>query len=466
MFTRTKIVCTIGPAVSSYQKISELIDAGMNVARLNFSHGSHDEHLQTINFIKKLRKEKNVPIAIMLDTHGPKIRVGKLKGDAITLKPGQKLILGSKEVPIDPIEALKNVTKGTKILFDDGYIISEVIEKSKGHIVVEVQNAGVLKSGKGLNVPGAIIPLPALTAQDIKDIKFGCKHDVDYIAASFIRSAEHVRTIRKLLEKEGKDEILIISKIESTQGVENFDEIVKISDGIMVARGDLGVEVDLAEVPPLQKMMIRKCYQAAKPVVTATQMLESMISNPRPTRAEVSDVANAIYDSTSCVMLSGETAVGQYPIDTVRQMKHIVQKAEEDFDYRHFFDLNACINYEDVSAAVSLAAVQTAYSAAAKAIFAFTATGHTARLVSRLRPKMPILAVTSSLKHYHQLAFNWGIIPIYAPTCKNSKEAFKIASAYALKHHLLKKGSLVVATAGLPFGQKGTTNMMVVENVS
>jgi pyruvate kinase len=471
MFTRTKIVCTIGPAVSSYEKMLELIDAGMNVARLNFSHGTHEEHLLSIKNLKKARKERGVPLALMLDTHGPKIRVGKLPGDAIDLKPGQRVKLvgteqgSATEIPVHPPEVIGALSVGMKVLFDDGYIISTVVGKGDKDVMIEIQNVGVLKSGKGLNLPGGHVPLPALTPGDIDDIQFGCKHDIDFIAASFIRSAHHILAIKELLAKEGKPEILVIAKIESMQGVENFDSIVQVADGIMVARGDLGVEVDLALVPKLQKMMIRKCYQACKPVVTATQMLESMITNPRPTRAEVSDVANAIYDSTSCVMLSGETAVGKYAVETVRRMKSIVQEAESDFNYHDFFELNSQRDYHDVSSAVSLAAVKTAYSANAKTIFAFTTSGQTARGVSRLRPKMPIIAVTPSEKHYHQLAFNWGVIPVYAEGCKNAKDAFCAASHYALAHDLIAFGDVVVVTAGVPFGKKGTTNMMMVENI-
>lgn len=471
MYTRTKIVCTIGPAVSSYEKILELIDAGMNVARLNFSHGTHEEHLHTINFLKKARKEKKVPLAIMLDTHGPKIRVGKLPGDAITLKPGDRLKLvekekqNPKEIPIHPFEVIEAFNVGTKVLFDDGYIIAEVVEKRGKEVIVEIKNAGVLKTGKGLNIPGIEIPLPALTESDIDDIKFGCKNDVDFVAASFIRSAHHIFTIKELLASEGKPDIQVIAKIESTQGVENFDSIVQVADGIMVARGDLGVEVDLALVPKLQKMMIRKCYQACKPAVTATQMLESMINNPRPTRAEVSDVANAIYDSTSLVMLSGETAVGKYPIETVKRMRSIVQEAESDFNYHDFFLLNSGRDYHDASSAVSLAAVKTAYSMNAKCIFAFTTSGQTARLVSRLRPSMPIIAITPSEKIYHQLAFNWGVVPVFVEGCKNSKDAFSFASQYALNRKILSFGDVVVVTAGAVFGKKGTTSMMMVESI-
>ncbi len=291
MFTRTKIVCTIGPSVSSYEKILELIDAGMNVARMNFSHGTHDEHLRTMQFLKKARDEKKVPLAIMLDTHGPKIRVGDLPNGAIAVAAGQKLTLGV-DIPIHSIEALKHVRAGSKILFDDGYIGSKAIDD---RLTIQFENSGHLKSGKGLNIPGSEVNLPALTEKDIEDLKFGCMHDVDFVAASFVRSKEHILEVKRQLAKNGKPDILVIAKIESTQGVENFDSIISIADGIMVARGDLGVEVDLALVPKLQKMMIRKGYQAAKPVITATQMLESMIQYPRPTRAEVSDVANVMF---------------------------------------------------------------------------------------------------------------------------------------------------------------------------
>src|SRR3990167_1057955 len=380
-FTRTKIVCTIGPAVSSYEKMVELIEAGM------------------------------------------------------------------------------------KILFDDGYIIGQVVEVGEKEAIIEIQNSGVLKSDKGINIPGANLPLPAMTENDFKDLIFGCKHDVDFVAASFIRSSHHVLSIKEFLAQQGKPGLPVIAKIESTQGVENFDSIVQVADGIMVARGDLGVEVDLAIVPRLQKMMIRKCYQACKPVITATQMLESMIANPRPTRAEVSDVANAIYDSTSAIMLSAETAVGKYPVETVARMKGIAKEAEGDFPYMAFFEQHSQRDYHDVSSAVSMAAVKTAYSANAKAIFAFTTSGRTARLVSRLRPQMPILAVTPQKKVYHQLALNWGIIPVLVEGCKNAKEAFSAASAYALNEGLIAFGDLVVVTAGAPFGKKGTTNMMMVESV-
>jgi pyruvate kinase len=467
---RTKIVCTIGPAVASLEKMLALIESGMNVARLNFSHGTHEEHQKTIELLKKARKIAEKPLAIMLDTKGPELRVGKISGDTLSLQAGDRLKLvkksgGEGELTVHPFEAFAQVSLGMRILFDDGYISSEVVKKGVHEIEVEILNPGVLKSNKGINVPGAVIDLPAMTPQDMLDLKFGCEQEIDYVAASFIRSSHHVLAIKEFLAKEGKSDIFVIAKIENAQGVENFDSIVQVADGIMVARGDLGVEVDLALVPKLQKMMIRKCYLACKPVVTATQMLESMISNPRPTRAEVSDVANAIYDSTSAVMLSGETAVGKYPIETVQRMSSIIKEAEADFNYRSFFDEHSKKDYHDISSSVALAAVKTAYSGNGKAIFAFTSSGATARLVSRLRPEMPIVALTTREKNYHQLAFNWGVIPVFSDHCKNAKEAFATVSAYALEKKIIEFGDVVVVTAGVPFGKKGSTNMMMVENI-
>jgi pyruvate kinase len=472
MQTRTKIICTIGPAVGTYDKILQLIDAGMNVARLNFSHGTQAEHLKTIEMLKKAREEKKVPLAIMLDTKGPEIRLGMVKNDQFSVKAGQRLLLVKEEalgdenkIQITPPIVIDTLDVGMRVLIDDGYIITHVVEKSKKGIVIEVENSGLIKSHKGVNIPGVDIDLPAMTPQDVLDITFGCKHDVDIIAASFIRSADHVLEIKSLLIEQKKSEIIVIAKIENSFGVQNFDGIIQAADGIMVARGDLGVEMPLKEVPRLQKMMIRKCYQAGKPVITATQMLESMIKNPRPTRAEVSDVANAIYDSTSAVMLSGETAVGQYPIETLKMMKSIVHESEKDFDYREFFNRDSRTDFNDVSNSVALAAVKTAYGAQARSIFCFTNSGFTARVVSRFRPEMPIVALTPHRKVYHQMALNWGIIPVDPASAKNAQEAFSIASCFALKKGIVRYGDLVVVTSGAPFGVSGTTNMMLVESI-
>lgn len=470
-FTHTKIVCTIGPSVDTVEKMVELIRAGMDVARFNISHGTYEEHIRSMNNLKKARELENKPIAIMFDTKGPEIRIGQIPTNTFAVQVGMQIKLVAKssqnpqEIPIHPFNALDNVEPGMAVLLADGYIIAQIVEKKKNEVIVLIQSAGVLKSGNKVSIPAGKLNLPAVTSEDVSDIQFACEQDVDLIAASFIRSTKHVLAIKKLLAKAGKSDILVIAKIESSEGVNNFDSIVQVADGIMVARGDLGVEVDLAIVPKLQKMMIRKCFQTCKPVVTATQMLESMMVNPRPTRAEVSDVANAIYDCTSAVMLSGETATGKYPIETVQCMKRIIQEAEADFDYRQFFDQRSATDYHDSSAALARAAVQTAYNANARAIFAFTTGGRTARLVSRLRPDIPILALTSNPKVYQQLSFNWGIIPIYCPNCQNVREAFHACSSFALKNGLISFGDVVVVTAGAPFGKKGTTNMMLLENI-
>lgn len=469
---RTKIICTIGPAVNTVEKMIELMEAGMNVARINFSHGTQEEHVKTIQYLKEAREWLKQPLAIMLDTKGPEIRLGKfIEGQAV-LKPGQSFKLAHQEVlgdesqvTLHPGNLLSQLTIGSKVLFDDGYISSVVIEKQEDGIVVKIENGGVIRSGKGVNIPNTSLNLPVVTEKDIDDIKFGCRHDIDLIAASFVRSAEHVLTIKKILADEKKEDILIIAKIENSEGVQNFDNIVQAADGIMIARGDLGVEVPLSHVPRLQKMMIRKSYLAGKVVVTATQMLESMINNPRPTRAETSDVANAIYDSTSAVMLSGETAIGRYPIETVNVMRSIVEEAEADFNYRSFFDQFAQQAYHDVPSAVTLATVKTGYSSNAQALFAFSRGGSTARLLSRLRPKMPIIAMTEQKKTYHQLGITWGVIPMFCPSCKTLKEGFEKISAFALENHLVSYGDLVIVNAGTPFGISGTTNMMLVENI-
>lgn len=469
---KTKIICTIGPSVNTLEKMLELLGAGMDVARLNFSHGTQEEHLRIINDLKEARQRFKKPLAIMLDTKGPEIRLGKIGDDRIALKAGQRWhllkreVMGDeKQISLHPSNILDQLELGTLVLFDDGYISSKIVEKTEEGVIVEIKNGGMIRSGKGVNIPNTHLDLPAVTPKDIEDIRFGCQQDVDLIAASFVRSAEHVLVIKKILAEEKKHDISVVAKIENSEGVQNFDNIVQAADGIMIARGDLGVEVPLSHVPRLQKMMIRKSYLAGKPVVTATQMLESMITNPRPTRAETSDVANAIYDSTSAVMLSGETAIGLYPIEAVNMMRSIIEEAEADFNYRAFFDQHAPLVYHDVPSAVTLATVKTAYSSNAKAIFAFTRGGSTARLLSRLRPKMPIIALTAQEKSFHQLAFSWGVIPFYFSNCQTLKEGFDKISGYALENHLVSYGDLVVVTAGTPFGVSGTTNMMIVESI-
>ncbi|MBP7074330.1 MAG: pyruvate kinase [Rhabdochlamydiaceae bacterium] len=468
--TRTKMVCTMGPQVSSPEMILKLIDAGMNVARINFSHGTHVEHAKVIATLKKAREDRNIPLAIMVDTKGPEIRLGEISGSGLSLKAGDVIPLVRKvsspeQILLTPPEVFESFKAGQTLLFDDGYIQGKVIKITPAGADVEILNTGLLKSHKNVTLPEAQVKLPALTDQDVKDLTFACEQGIDWVAASFIRSAEHVHEIQKLLKSAGKPDILVMAKIESAEGVENFDAILEAADGVMVARGDLGVELPIEEVPPLQKMMIRRCVEVSKPVVTATQMLESMIQNPRPTRAEVSDVANAIYDSSSAVMLSGETAVGKYPIETVAMMRRVISETELDFSYRDFYDQHVSLEFSNVAASLSSAAVQTAYTAEAKAIFVFTISGATARLISRFRPEMPIIALTPNEKTYHQLALEWGVIPLKAGSSLTLSEAIAFTSEYALERRLIKKGDLVVMTTGTPFWNKGTTNTLIVDRV-
>ena len=444
----------------------------MDVARLNFSHGSHEEHLKTIKMLKEARRSIGLPLAIMLDTKGPEIRLGKVPPGGIEVQQGMKIFLtkekiegSTEQISITPSSVIDVLVPGTKLLIDDGYILSHVVEVNSNGAVIEIENQGVIHSSKGINIPNLDLNLPALTQKDIDDITFGCDQDVDIIAASFIRCADHVLAIKKLLAERKKPDIQVMAKIENNEGVHNFDSILQVADGIMIARGDLGVEVPLSQVPRLQKMMIRKCYLVGKPAITATQMLESMITNPRPTRAEVSDVANAIHDGTSAVMLSGETAVGKYPIETVKIMKSIVLEAEQDFNYQAFFDQHTRLVYHDVTSAVTLATVKTAYSLGARVIFTFTRTGSTACLLSRLRPHMPIIALTPSEKTFHQLSIIWGVIPVICDEYHTAEEAFKKASEYALNHHCVSYGDLVVLTAGSPFWVPRTTNTIYVESI-
>ncbi|MCB1111919.1 MAG: pyruvate kinase [Chlamydiia bacterium] len=472
MSVRTKIICTIGPAVDSYEQVCALIDAGMTVARINFSHGDYSQHERIIGHIKKARETLDKPIGIMLDTKGPEVRLGTMRDGRVSLQAGgrwlltKEAIVGDEErVSILPGTVLNEVQIDSRILFDDGYISSRVVEIKSEGVVVEIENSGEILSGKGVNLPYLKLGLPSLTDRDREDLKFGCLHDIEYVAASFIRTADDVLAIKKVLAEQGKPETMVIAKIENFEGVENFDSIVQVADGIMVARGDLGVEVPLAQVPKLQKMMIRKCYLAGKPAVTATQMLESMINFPRPTRAETSDVANAIYDSTSAVMLSGETAIGKYPIKVTAMMREIAKEAETDFNYRNFFNHYAPLAYHDVPSSVTLATVKTAYSSNASAIFVFTSTGSTARLLSRLRPQIPIIALTPNKKTYHQMALFWGVVPVFGSASTNIVDAFAEISAFALDHGLVNFGDLVIVTAGSPFGVAGTTNTMIVESI-
>lgn len=472
MKAKTKIICTIGPSVDTEERIEALIDAGMSVARLNFSHGTHTSHLQSIERLKRAREKKGVPLGILLDTKGPEIRLGPVKEGQFAVVAQQRVplckepLLGDAQgVQITPSLVVDALEVGALVLIDDGYLVAKVVEKTEASVLIEFSNEGWIKSHKGVNLPGVDVHLPAITESDSADLAFGILHGVDLIAASFIRSVEHVLQIKNLLAKQGASSILLLSKIENSLGVHNFDGILQASDGIMVARGDLGVELPLQEVPRLQKMMIRKCMQAGKLVVTATQMLESMIKNPRPTRAEVSDVANAIYDSTSAVMLSAETASGSHPLQAVEMMHSVAVETEKNFDYCAFLETSLQWDFHDISSSVALASVKTAYSAKAKAIFCFTENGSTAQHLSRFRPQMPIVAVTSSAKTYQQMASFWGVIPVPPAAVSTAQDAFSLATAFALKEGIVEEGDLVVVTAGVPFGLSGVTNMMLVESI-
>lgn len=463
----------MGPAVDEVEQMVQLIENGMNVARLNFSHGTHDEHLEVIERLKKAREISKKPLAIMLDTKGPEIRTGMVKDKGIAVKKGERLLLvkevvegDEKKLTIRPPVVLDYLKIGTMVLIDNGYIQSKVVAVSHEGVVVEFENDGVILSSKGVNIPDIEVPLPTLTEKDIEDIRFGCEQGIEIIAASFIRNADNVLAIKRLLSQFKRPEVLVLAKIESTEGVKNFDSILQVADGVMVARGDLGVEVPLSLVPRLQKMMIRKCNHAGKPVVTATQMLESMMNNPRPTRAEVSDVANAIYDGTTAVMLSGETAVGHYPQETVKIMKSVIAEAEKDFDYQGYFESHAKLPCHDVTSAITIATVKTARSLDAKAIFTFTHSGATARLLSRLKPDMPIIALTRNVIAYHQLALSWGVIPIFSEEpCKTVEDAFSLATKWGVAHGIVSNGDLVVLTAGSPFWVRGTSNTILVDSI-
>jgi pyruvate kinase len=467
---KTKIIATIGPATSSIQQIQMLMNAGMNGARLNFSHGSYETHAQVIRNLKYARLEEGQPLAIILDTKGPEIRLGELKEVEVELQhklivTRHKILGDSQKISIHPESVIDQVPLGAKVLINDGYIAGVVVGKNSDELHLELSNSGKIRSGRSITFPHVRIDLPAMTEKDIKDIEFGCQQDVDIIAASFIRSAEHVLEIKAFLRGLGKSDILVFAKIENEEGVAHFDQILQVADGIMVARGDLGVELPLTRVPVLQKMMIRKCLKSGKPVVTATQMLESMILNPRPTRAEVSDVANAIYDSSSSIMLSGETAVGHYPVEAVTMMKQIALEAEADFDYSKFFHKEFGDDLQEKSFSVALAAVRTAFSAKAKALFSTTFSGSSARLLSRFRPSMPIFALTTQEKTYHQLALAWGVIPVPPQPVTNLEEGMAILSNFALRHQLLHPGDLVVITTSVPFASSTSANIMTIEAI-
>ncbi len=469
---RTKIVCTLGPATDDENVLRKLMKSGMNVARINFSHGSPEDQLERIQTFKRIRDELGLHIALLLDTKGPEIRIKQFKNSEIELKEGQKFTLTTEDVEGD--ENIVSVTykklpcdikKGDRLLIDDGLIGLEVERVTKTEIECTVKNGGKLSNNKSINVPGVMINIPYISEKDKKDVIFGIQQDFDFIAASFVRTAYDVIEMRKLLNENGGKKIQIIAKIENASGVEHIHEILRHSDGIMVARGDMGAEIDLAQLPIIQKDLIHKCYKAGKKVITATQMLDSMIRNPRPTRAETTDVANAIYDGTSAIMLSGETAIGKYPVESVRTMSKIAEQAEAAIDYAKAF-YTGNIDFEtNVTNAISHATCTTAHDLGAAAIVTVTRSGHTARMVSKYRPQCPIIAPSFSLKVCRQMNLSWGVFPVYSEEKQTTDDVFDEAVACALKTDLVNNGDVVIITGGMPVGVSGTTNMLKVHIV-
>ena len=467
---KTKIICTIGPASENSEILSKIIEAGMNVSRHNFSHGDHAEHAERINLVKELAKKHNKEIAVMLDTKGPEIRTGKFEPKKVELQAGAKFtvhaggdVIGNTEECSVTYTGLANDVKpGDTILIDDGLVglTVESIEGNKVHCVV--QNTGFVATHKGVNVPGVSIKLPALTEKDIADLKFGCEIGVNAVAASFIRKAEDVKTIREILNSNGGSHIQIISKIENQEGVDNIDSILEVSDGLMVARGDLGVEIPFEKLPAVQKMMIEKCNEAGKPVVTATQMLDSMMRNPRPTRAEVSDVANAILDGTDAIMLSGESANGDWPVESVQTMAKIAVETEKKLNYETAIS-SAKQHTPAISGVISRAGCNAANELKATAIISSTQSGATARRISQCRPDCHIVAITPCEKVAKSLAFNFGVYPIVSDKVETTDELITKSIEVAATNGFVAKGDTVVIAAGLD--KVGSTNLLKISVV-
>ncbi|RBP93882.1 pyruvate kinase [Cytobacillus firmus] len=471
---KTKIVCTIGPASESVEKLTQLIEAGMNVARLNFSHGDFQEHGQRIQNIREAAEKTGKTVAILLDTKGPEIRTNNMLEGAIELRAGENIIISMNEVEgtaekfsVTYAGLIEDVHTGSKILLDDGLIGLEVtkIDKASSEIHTKILNSGTLKNKKGVNVPGVSVNLPGITEKDAQDIIFGIEQGVDFIAASFVRRASDVLEIRQLLEEHNASYINIIPKIENQEGVDNIDEILEISDGLMVARGDLGVEIPAEEVPLVQKKLIKKCNAQGKPVITATQMLDSMQRNPRPTRAEASDVANAIFDGTDAIMLSGETAAGSYPVEAVQTMHNIASRAESALDHKEILSNRSKDNEHNITDAIGQSVAHTALNLDVNAIITPTESGHTARMISKYRPKAPIVAVTSNDYVSRRLSLTWGVYPQIGQKASTTDDMLDIAVEESVNSGIVASGDLVVITAGVPVGEAGTTNLMKIHVV-
>ena len=470
---KTKIICTIGPSSESEEKLHDLIMAGMNVARFNFSHGTHAEHEAKFLRLRKIRINMNLPIATLLDTKGPEIRLRDFKDHKVTLVRGQQFTLTTREVVGDENQVTisykdlpKDVRKGTHILIDDGLIGLVVGEVTDTDIICTVENGGPVSDKKGVNVPDAELSMPFISEQDRSDIEFGCKLGFDYIACSFTRTAQDIRDVRKILDAHGS-KMKVIAKIESTQGINNIEEILDEVDGVMVARGDMGVEVPLEDVPIYQKKIISMAQKKAKIVITATQMLDSMIHNPRPTRAETADVANAIYDGTTAIMLSGETAAGAYPVEAVKTMAKIAERAEKEIDYRsrrHELLLHDGVAHTSTTA-ICHASTNVADEIGAKAIIAVTISGFTATRLSRLRPTVPIIACTTNVRVACQMNLLFGVVPLIIGMEENADALFERAVRMAKLTGLITEGDTVIITAGVPLGSSGNTNLIRVVDV-
>ena len=456
---KTKIVCTLGPATDDLQVLEKMIDEGMNVARFNFSHSNYEEHLKRLDELKQARIDKNRYVAALLDTKGPEIRVGKFKNDRIELKTGEYFTLTTREVEGDENivsvtykDFPQDVSVGTRVLIDDGLIELTVTEKNDTDVKCVVVNPGPVSNNKGVNLPGTVVSMPYMSEKDISDINFAVDNDFDFIAASFVRTAGDILKIRRILDERNCSSIAIIAKIENKQGVENIDEILQVSDGVMIARGDMGVEIPYEEVPVIQKMIIKKAAKAGKMTITATQMLESMMKNPRPTRAETADVANAVFDGTGAIMLSGETAVGKYPVEAVKTMATVAIRAEEAINYRKRFFNDERKSNPNVTDAISHATCTTK-------------SGTTAKNISKYRPGCDIIACATDENLCRRLSLVWGVAPVLVEDEFDTFALFDKCVDKAMDLGLLDKGDITVITAGLPLGIPGTTNMIKVQVV-
>lgn len=464
-YPRTKIIATVGPSTKTEEMITNLIRSGVNVFRLNFSHGTHTEHLEVIQRIKNTREKLQEPAAIMLDTKGYEVRVEALPDKELKIKKDKIYLLGPKgDLHLRPNDVVDKIEPGMELLFDDGYLVAKCVDKNQDGVKITFKNERILKENKNCHIPEAHLDIPDMTDQDRQDILFGIQNGIDLIAASFVTSSANVLAIKQLLLENGYEDVGVIAKIETLKSLGNFDSILQEADGIMVARGDLGIEMKIEALPSVQKMLLERAAESNKFTIVATQMLESMIENPRPTRAEVSDVANAIFESASAVMLSGETAVGKYPLETVEQMRRIIIDAEEHMNYNQSFFEKPPKDHTDMHTAISWGAVGLSMHSNTKGILTFSTTGKSAASISSLRPENPIFALTSSHRTFHRLAIQWGVYPILGEF-NTLDEGLSLASKIVIEKKWVELGDLMVVTFGMPFNRPGTTNTIQLVNI-